>query len=254
MDDAVRTKPVTYSNREIKQVWWKKISIHKPGLDVVTGACLLMLLLHGFVSLSGGLESHEVLYNQWFGLSVDSLFRGKIWQLVTYALLHGNWFHLITNILMVWLIGGRVLSIFNQKTVAMCLVLGTIIGGLFFVGFDYFTGQKALLVGSSGAVMALFILMACLSPNAKMIPIPIRAKNMALGILTASLVLCLCHPGFNLPGLSSFYGLFQQAGLGSIFIVSHSCHLGGGIVGFWLSKKIMGKMVTLEDLARTRIH
>lgn len=253
MNDVVRTKPITYSCREIQKAWWQKISIHKPGVDVVTGASLLMVLFHGFISLSGGVAAHEELYSQWLGLSVEGLLGGKVWQLVTYALLHGNWFHLFSNVLMIWLIGGRVQTIFSQKLVAKCLLLGTIIGGLFFVGFDSFSGQMSLLVGSSGAAIALFILMACLSPNTKMILIPVRAKNMALGILTASLVLSLAHPGLSIPGLSFFSDLFQKVGLSGIFMVSHSCHLGGGIAGFWLSKKIMGKMITLDDLARTRI-
>ncbi len=253
MNEAVESKPVTYSCREIQQRWWKKISIHKPGLDVVTGVCLLMVLFHSFIFFNGGVIAHEELYNRWLGLSDEGILAGKIWQLATYALLHGNWFHLFTNVVMIWLIGGRVLAIFSQKIVALCLLLGKITGGIFFIGFDYLSGQASLLVGSSGAAIALFILMACLSPNAKMIPIPIRAKNMALGILSASLLLCLCHPGLSLPGLSSFYGMFHQAGLGSLFMVSHSCHLGGGIAGFWLSKKIMGKMITLDHLVRTRI-
>lgn len=252
MDDAVKTKPVTYSCREIKQVWWKKLSIHKPGFDVITGICLLMLLVHGFVSLSGGVILHETLYTQ-LGVTTEGLFQGKIWQLVTYAFLHGSWFHLLSNIVMIWLIGGRVLSIFSQKKLAICLLLGAITGALFFIGFELLSGQGALLVGSSGSAFALFILMACLSPNAKMVPIPIRAKNMAIGLISASLLLSLCHPGIDLPGFSSFYEMFAGAGWSSIFMVSHSCHLGGGIAGFWLSTRIMGKMITLKDLARTRI-
>jgi len=253
MDDAARTKPITYSCRELKQVWWKKLSIHKPGVDTVTGVCLLMLLIHGVVSLQGGVIAHEELYTQWLGLSVEGLLAGKVWQLVTYAFLHGSWFHLLTNILVIWLIGGRVLSTFNQKRVALCLLSGTFLGGLFFICFDLLTSYDTILVGASGAVFACFVLMACISPNVKLIPIPIRAKNMAIGLLSSSLLLSLAHPGLSLPGFTAFYDMLEQAGLGSIFIISHSCHLGGGLAGIWLSRKIMGKMVSLEDLARTRI-
>ena len=255
MNDAMETQPVTYSCREIQRSWWKKISIHKPGMDVVTISCLLMVLMHGFVSLNGGVIKHEELYVNWLGLTVDGIFAGKFWQLLTYAFLHGSWFHLLTNVLMIWLIGGRVLSIFDQKMVAKCLLLGTVVGGLFFVGFDYLSSDGSFLVGSSGAAFALFILMACLSPHAKLFPIPVRAKNMALGVITASFVLSLISLGTiqGLPLLSSMYSMFEQHGLGSIFKVAHSCHLGGGLAGYWLSTRLLGKMITLDDLKRSRI-
>lgn len=254
MNDAVRAVPVTYSCREIERAWWKKLSIHKPCVDVLTGVCLLMVLMHLFVTLTGGLSAHESIYNQWLGLRSESLLGGKIWQLVTYSFLHGNWFHLLSNLVMIWLIGGRLMTILSQKRVALCLLLGSVAGGLVFVGFDLWSGQGALLVGSSGSAFALFILMACLSPEAKMIPIPIRAKNMALGLLVGSFILCMAHPGIDLPFFRLIYAWIEEMGLLSVFKVAHGCHLGGGLAGLWISRRIMGKMISLEDLRRSRIH
>ena len=253
MDEAAGTKPITYSCREMKKVWWKKLTIHKPGVDVVTGVCFVMLLVHGFVAIQGGVIAHEVLYTQWLGLSVDGLMNGKVWQLITYAFLHGSWLHLISNLLVIWLIGGRVSAIFSQKIVVACLLSGISLGGLCFIAFKLLSPNDVFLVGASGAAFSCFILMACISPNVKLIPIPVQAKNMAIGLMGGSLLLALTNPNLGLPGLSSFYDMLAQAGLGSIFMISHSCHLGGGLAGIWLSRKIMGKMVSLEDLARTRI-
>ena len=146
------------------------------------------------------------------------------------------------------------MTILSQAKVAVCLLLGSVLGGVFFVGFDLWSGQGALLVGSSGAAFALFILMACLSPTAKMIPIPVRAKNMAIGLLVASLVLSLAHPGIDLPVFREISLWFQQAGMESVFQVAHSCHLGGGLAGYWISSRVMGRMISLKDLERTRIH
>ncbi len=254
MNEAVRSEPITYTCIEIQRAWWQKISIHKPGVDVLSGTCLLMVLMHLFIVLTGGINAHESIYNQWMGLRSESLLEGKIWQLVSYSFLHGNWVHLMSNVAMIWLIGGRLMTILSQKKVALCLLLGSVLGGLFFVGFDLWNGQGALLVGSSGSAFALFILMACLSPNAKMIPIPVRAKNMAIGILIASLILCLAHPGLNLPVFRSITELLEQSQMSSVFKVAHACHLGGGLAGLWLSSRIMGKMISLEDLQRSRIH
>ncbi len=254
MNDAVRTEPITYSCREIQRAWWKKISIHKPGNDVITWVSLLMVLVHVFIALTGGVDAHEAIYIQWLGLTSESLMGGKVWQLVTYSFLHGNWMHLLANVAMIWLIGGRLMTILSQRKVALCLLLGSVVGGLAFVAFDLWNGQGAFLVGSSGAAFALFILMACLSPNAKMIPIPVRAKNMALGLLIGSLILCLAHPGLNLPFFSSITAWIQQLDMSSVFKVAHACHLGGGLAGLWMSTRIMGKMISLEDLQKSRIH
>lgn len=254
MNEAVRSEPITYTCIEIQRAWWQKISIHKPGVDALSGTCLLMILMHLFIELTGGIYAHQSIYDQWLGLKSESLLEGKVWQLVSYSFLHGNWFHLFTNIAMIWLIGGRLMRILNQKKVVICLLLGSVVGGLFFVGFDLWSGQESLLVGSSGSAFALFILMACLSPNAKMFPVPVRAKNMAIGILAASLILCLAHPGLNLPFFRTITEWLDRYQMSSVFQVAHACHLGGGLAGLWLSSRIMGRMVSLDDLKRSRIH
>lgn len=253
MDEAKRPEPITFSSEEIKRSCWRKLIIHKPGVDVLTGACLLMILMHVFIVLTGGIYAHQSIYEKWMGLKASSIIEGKVWQLVSYSFLHGNWFHLLTNVVMIWLIGGRLMAILSQKKVALCLLLGSVVGGLFFVGFDLWSGQGLLLVGSSGAAFALFILMACLSPNEKLLFIPVRARNMAIGILMASLMLSLAQPGINLPFFSSISQWLEQVGLSGFFIVAHSCHLGGGLAGLWISSRVMGKMISLHDLQKSRI-
>ncbi len=254
MDEATRSEPVTFTCVEMKRAWWRKISIHKPGVDVLSGFCLLMILMHLVIVLTGGVVAHKSIYDEWLGLKASSLLEGKVWQLVSYSFLHGNWVHLLTNVIMIWLIGGRLITILNQKKVALCMLLGSVVGGLFFVVFDIWSGQGALLVGSSGAAFALFILMACLSPNEKLIPIPVRAKNMAVGILAASLILSLVQPGINLSLLKPITQWFQQMQLTAVFQVAHACHLGGGLAGLWISSRVLGKMISLDDLRRSRIH
>ena len=254
MDEATRSEPVTYTCVEMKRAWWRKISIHKPGVDILTGACLLMILMHVFIVLTGGIYAHQSIYERWLGLKSESLLEGKIWLLVSYSFLHGNWFHLFTNVAMIWLIGGRLMVILDQKRVALCMLLGSVVGGLFFVGFDLWSGAGSLLVGSSGAAFALFILMACLSPNDKLIPIPVRAKNMAVGVLAASLILSLAHPGIDLPLFKSIARWLEQMQMSAVFQVAHACHLGGGLAGLWISSRVMGKLISLDDLRKSRIH
>jgi membrane associated rhomboid family serine protease len=254
MDETKRSAPIKFACMELKRAWWQKISIHKPKVDILTGACLLMVLMHVFVVLNGGIDANQILYVNWLGLKSDSLLEGKIWQLVSYSFLHGNWVHLFMNVVMIWLIGGRLMVILNQKKVALCMLLGSMVGGVFFVGFDLWSGQGAILVGSSGAAFALFILMACLSPKEKLILIPVRAKNMAVGVIAASLLLSLAHPGIDLPLFKSIAQSLEQMQMTAVFQVAHACHLGGGLAGLWISSRVMGKMISLDDLRKSRIH
>ncbi len=253
MKPSTRSAQITYTCSEKRRAWWKAISIHKPGIDFLTGICLLMVLLHLFIVFTGGIYVHQSLYETWLGLSAEGLMDGKIWQLVSYSFLHGNWFHLLSNVMMIWLIGGRLMIILNQKKVALCMILGSVLGGLCFVGFDLWSGQGSPLVGSSGAAFALFVLVATLSPNEKLILIPVKAKNMVIGVLAASLLLSLAQPGIDLLGFSNITQWFSEMQMLSAFQVAHACHLGGGLAGWWCSSRMMGKMITLHDLQKSRI-
>jgi hypothetical protein len=38
----------------------------------------------------------------------------------------------------------------------------------------------------------------------------------------------------------------------SLFLISHPCHIGGGLVGFLFTRRLLGKPVSLEELRRDR--
>jgi len=249
----VKPQAVSFSSRKMRDAWWNKIRVHKPGFDVLTIICLFMLTMHVLVELTGGVQAHQSLYDVWFGLKAESLLAGKFWQLMTYGFLHGNWFHLVSNLAMIWLLGGRLMQIVGQKRVLMCILLGCVLGGVFFVGFDLWSGRGALLVGASGSAFALLLLMARLSPNTRFFPLPLRARNLANGMLVASLILALCQPGIDLPLLRSVSEWMRSLEMESVFMVAHACHLGGGLAGFWMAMRVFGRMISLDDLRRARI-
>jgi len=206
------------------------------------------------IVFSGGVVSHETLYTQTLGLSTDGIKEGKVWQLLTHSLLHGNWFHLLTNVFMIWIMGGRLLHIIGQKKLALTMLLSCLGGGVLFVIFDFFSGISRPLVGASGIAFGLFILMAMLAPCARVRPLPISAKNMAYGVLIASFVLCLMNPNLGVPMFKSAGLWLNSTNFSDLFRVAHACHLGGGLVGIYMSTRVMGKLVTLEQLRKQRIE
>ena len=246
-------EPITYTMRETKRPWWKRARIHIPGCDVLTAFSVILVVLHAVIESKGGVENYEALYTQQLGVSVEGIRSGKVWQCFTYGLLHASWLHLLANLFMIWIIGGRLLVIIGQKKLLVTMLLSCLGGGVLFVLLDIVSGVNRPLVGASGIAYGLFILMAMLAPTAKMFPLPVSARNMAIGTLIASALLCIMNPNLGVP-------LFKNAGLwleniqlANIFRIAHSCHLGGGLVGLYMSSKVMGKVLTLEELRKQRI-
>ena len=249
---------VKYHCKEQQRPWWKKVCLHRPRLDGLTLLCLLLIGAHAAVVLTGGVVAHQALYTQQLGLSYHGLMAGKLWQLVSYAFLHGSWFHLLTNVFMIWVIGGRLIVIVGQKRMLVTLLLGIVGGGILFTVFSAFTAPDRFVVGASGGAFGVFVLMAMLAPEVKVRPLPLTAKMMALGLLLVSFLLCLLNPEVGLIGgrsCGAAAGFFvDQVQLSTVFQIAHSCHLGGGLIGLWMSSRVMGKLVTLEQLQSQRLE
>ena len=100
--------------------------------------------------------------------------------------------------------------------------------------------------------MALLLLLTTLSPQSRMMPIPISGKSLGLGILTTELVLALADSDLGLPGFSALGNWLDRHELGNGFQLGHACHFGGGLAGWLLGKWLLRPRVTLKRLRRDR--
>jgi len=221
VDETV--KAVEFSSREKKVSFWRKLSVPRVGFDVVTGVCLFLTIVHVAIVLRGGVEVHEGLY-KWAGISVEGVKDGRYWQFFSYCLLHGGWFHLLL-----------------------------VLGGVFHLLTELLMGGEVFLVGASAAGMGLLLLLTILSPDSRMFPLPIKGKSLGLGVMVASVVLLLITPWFEIPYFESVGIWLWERGWGSIFRVSHACHLGGGLAGMVMAARVFGRKVTSESLRRERL-
>ncbi|MCP5534903.1 MAG: rhomboid family intramembrane serine protease [Akkermansiaceae bacterium] len=234
-----------------------RMQVHLPGMDVMTGLALVLVLIHLFLERAGG-PSEAPWYYLNFGLSWDGFSHGKIWQLASYGFLHGDWFHLLVNILMLWLIGGRVIHILGHRWCFKIIVIGMLAGGvvhlltgLLMLRTGYHESQ---LIGISGACLALLLTLTTLSPDSRMWPVPISGKTLGLGIMLAELLLWLMQPGLGLPFFSSMGEMIiaWSGGDDSIFRISHGCHLGGALAGWLLARRLLAPTPSLESLRQMR--
>lgn len=186
----------------------------------------------------------------WFetlGLSRDGFLSGKIWQLLTYGFLHGGWWHAGVNAVFVLVIGSRIEVMVGRPVMARVTVVGVLGGGV-----GHLLLGAGLLVGFSGACLALLLLLTTLSPESRMFPLGVSGKSLGLGILMAELLLAVINPALGIPGFSAVGGMLVDHGMGSWFQMGHACHLGGGLAGWIYGRWILRPRVTLERLRRER--
>jgi len=206
----------------------------------------VVLLVQCVVSARGGPEFVGSWYEN-LGLSRGGFLSGKIWQVLSYGLLHGGWWHAGLNALFVLMIGSRIEHIAGRLAMARVTVLG-ILGG----GVAHLILGAGLLVGMSGGCVALLLCLTTLSPQSRMFPLPVSGRSLGLGILIAELMLALIDPAAKLPGFAWMgQGLVDQ-GMGSCFLMGHACHFGGGVAGWACGRWILRPRVTLDRLRRDR--
>lgn len=103
--------------------------------------------------------------NSWMLLSSSPLnVLYKPWTLLTYAFFHGGLLHLLFNMIVLNFASRLFLTFFTQKQFLGLYILGAIFAGVVFV-LTYFLFQSlGILLGASGAIMAILFAAATYSP------------------------------------------------------------------------------------------
>ncbi|MBK1792380.1 rhomboid family intramembrane serine protease [Persicirhabdus sediminis] len=189
-----------------------------------------------------------------FGLGFEPFTHGRVWQLLSYALLHANASHLFTNVIMLVYSGRKIQHILGRRRCAEFILVGALAGGIFHLGESWLLhangAPSTTLVGISGAVFALLCGYCTLSPTSRFFPLPVKAINLRNGIIIASSLLMLSHPQLAIPGISQLGKWFFQHTLQDVYMISHSCHLGGALAGTFLAN--WSQRIALPARLKTR--
>ncbi len=90
------------------------------------------------------------------------------WSVLSYAFLHSDVWHLLWNMIYLYVFSRFILNLFTEKRLLTVYLLGGIFGGLAFVLIYFllpaFEG-KSILLGASAAVNAIIVFIATYSPN-----------------------------------------------------------------------------------------
>ncbi len=213
------------------------------------GAVLLLLAIQAWVEMRGGYLAVADLYERW-GLSPDAWRQGHYVSLITYAFLHDSFTHVICNGLMLLFLGARLESWLGGKRLLWLWLGGILAGGCIHLWMS--GSSEAVLVGASGAAMALLLCFTTLSPQSRFFLLPLSAGNVGLGVLISSLILMLLDPHAPI-ALFAGWGKAITARLGDdMFRIGHACHFGGALFGYLFAKWMLRRPVTLEELRENR--
>lgn len=170
--------------------------------------CFLLSLVF-FYNFSVG--KFQIPY--WIALSSDlGTFVKSPWTLVTFNFFHYGFFHLIFNLLVLHF-AGRLFSIyFTDRQLLGVYVLGGIFSGITFMLSYIIIGKAGLLVGASGAIMAILLSATTYAPF-MLLRIPL------IGIVK------LWHVTFVILLIDLIQLPLDNTG-------GHIAHLGGALFGF----------------------
>jgi rhomboid family protein len=154
-----------------------------------------------------------------------------IWTFLTSMFMHGGIFHLFVNMLSLFFVGSLVEKIIGSKRYLYFYLISGLFAGLFFVlmsKFVFLADFNVFAVGASGALFGVVGLLVLLTPNLPVyvmfIPIPIKMKYAAPGLLLALWLISITG---NVP-------------------IGNTAHLGGLLMGvgygFYLRYKYKNKI------------
>lgn len=110
--------------------------------------------------------------------------RFAIWELVTYLFIHGGIFHILWNMLVLWMFGAELERTWGtRRFVTFYFACGVLAGVAVIITAYLFGGTNVPIVGSSGAVFGILVAYGVLFPNQTMLfgfLIPIKTKYFVM--------------------------------------------------------------------------
>ena len=175
----------------------------------------VFIIIHIFKSISWFLI---------FGLVPALVFsRIMIWQPITYLFLHFGLWHLVLNMLMLWMFGSVIESRWGSKRFLFYYLFTGIGAGICSVIFAF--NSQSPIVGASGAIFGLLVAFAVLFPDSVILLFfifPMKMKYAAMVLAGINLLGALSNPGGG---------------------IAYIAHLGGGLFGYiYLKNEIIKTM------------
>ena len=121
--------------------------------------------------------------SSFLGLTPVMFWRGAIWQPLTYMFLHGGIFHLLLNMLVLWMFGSTLESAWGpRKFLKFYLICGT---GAGLMNAVVLAGSPVPTVGASGGIYGLLMAFAILVLHLDVLGFAVGMSSLFAGIFLA---------------------------------------------------------------------
>lgn len=177
-----------------------------------------------FNAILGLFESSFIDFWAWFSFDsnlLNNLY--KPWSIITYMFIHGDFMHLLSNMIVLFFIGGMFENMIGSKRVLSTYIIGGVLGALLYiVAHNIFPllikSGDSTVVGASAAVMAIFVGIAAYAPHMEISFW--RLINIKL------YVLAIIYVGLDLIRIDTPDG------------IAHFAHLGGAAWGYYMGSQL----------------
>jgi membrane associated rhomboid family serine protease len=183
-----------------------------------------------------GATSKSLLLQEW-----------QAWTIVTYIFVHGDFYHMLFNLILIWFVGRILVQLVGNKHFGGVFLLSGVLGAFLHI---LTTDIDAALVGASAGGFGILIATAAIIPNQVFnvllfffIPIRCRLKYLALGFIIVEIVFFVIDRAVG-----------QEVYIPMISGVAHAAHLGGGLAGLIYVRafNVGGVKVSLGFLQKMR--
>jgi membrane associated rhomboid family serine protease len=192
-----------------------------PGVKLLVLICTGVFLVQTLVDIFLGVKASSWV-NHFFGLVALGPVPGlRLWQPFTYIFLHGGIWHLLINMLFLWMFGRELELVWGKKRFLNFFFLCGVGAGLIEILVKVFPMSWGHMpsdiptIGASGAIFGILMANAILFPDRRiwLFPLPVTIPM---------------RPYVAVMGAIEFFGTLGAGG----DAVAHVCHLGGMLVGY----------------------
>lgn len=184
------------------------------------------VILYIVIALLGSISSFNLI--ELFSLNANfKVLPKQPWTIFTYMFLHNGFFHLLFNMIMLYIMGEFFYRYFGDKAFAKFYFLGGISGGILFMLFSLLLNEKSILMGASAAIYSVLFAMVAYQPDLKVRLLffsqPIKLLHVAIGFIAFGFIMSAENLGGNIS------------------------HVGGALFGYFYMKKFEKGNTILSD-------
>lgn len=199
--------------------------------------CIRVLLIANAVVFLAGILGGQMLEAKirFYGALIPA-FMIEPWRYVTYAFVHGGFWHFLFNMMMLWMFGDEICDYLGEKKFVGLYFFSAIFAGIFSIPFYIFglLSPYSLIIGASGALMGLFVAYYKLFPERRLLMffvVPMKIKHAIWVLIALDILMSRTNDS-----------------------IAHFTHLGGVLAGFIFMALFTGRGIFANGINASRVH